>query len=82
VPTIDVATQGCDNIKCAMYKTAPRIWVLRVWVLQSRYLGGYLNGYFYLLSTQAITGLKNKYRVKIRPKNKNLKNVIINNRFN
>ena len=47
VPTIDVTTQGCDNIKHVMYKTAPRIWVLRVWVLQSRYLGGYLNGYFY-----------------------------------
>jgi hypothetical protein len=29
-----------------------------------------------LLSTQATTGLKNKYRVKIRPKNNILKNVI------
>jgi hypothetical protein len=29
-----------------------------------------------LLSTQVITGLKNKYRVKIRPKNKILKNII------
>jgi hypothetical protein len=29
-----------------------------------------------LSSTQAITGLKNKHRVKIRPKNKILKNVI------
>ena len=47
VPTIDVATQGCDNVKCVMYKTAPRIWVLRVWVLQSRHLGGYLSGYLY-----------------------------------
>jgi hypothetical protein len=42
VRTINVATQGCDNIKYVMDKTAPRIWVLRVWVLRSRYLGGYL----------------------------------------
>jgi hypothetical protein len=27
--TINVATQGCDNIKYVMDKTAPRIWVLR-----------------------------------------------------
>ena len=47
VPTADVTTQGRDNIKCTMCKTAPRIWVLRVWVLQSRYLGGCLNEYFY-----------------------------------
>jgi hypothetical protein len=47
VPTIEVATRGCDNIKCVMYKTAPRIWALRVWVLQSRYLGGYLSGCSY-----------------------------------
>jgi hypothetical protein len=47
VPTIDVTTRGCDNIKCTVCKTAPRIWVLRVWVLQSRHLGGYLGGYFY-----------------------------------
>jgi hypothetical protein len=39
---INVATQGCDNIKYVMDKTAPRIWVLRVWALTSRYLGGYL----------------------------------------
>jgi hypothetical protein len=39
-PTIDAVTTqgGGDNIKCVMDKSAPRIWVLRVWVLQSRYL--------------------------------------------
>jgi len=42
VRTINVATQGCDNIKYVMDKTAPRIWVLRVWVLRSRCLGGHL----------------------------------------
>jgi hypothetical protein len=47
VPTIDVATRGGDNIKCAMYKTAPRIWALRVRALQSRCLDGHLSGHFY-----------------------------------
>ena len=41
-PTIDVATHGCDDIKRVVDKTAPRIWVFPVWVLQSRYLGGCL----------------------------------------
>ena len=42
VPTIDVTTQGRDNIKHVMDKTAPRIRVLRVWaLLQSRVLRKY-----------------------------------------
>ena len=57
VPTIDVATQGCDNIKFVMYKTAPREFGRFGFGCfnPGRYLGGY-SLKWELLSTQAITG--------------------------